>query len=229
MRWIGPAVVCVALVSLLAVSALAEDIHPPWWRGLYSTTSQIWEFSEPQPNPILPDGPAPGGMPPLPSTHLMVQPGPPLWDHWMDVDQPWQDPSGGGTVGMGVWPLSGIMDILVDNHNPPNEVKFVWLQLTWRPQEPGMEAEPLLVYFDPAPVNPPTIIDQIQLGPEWWHTTYAWEIRPNPVDEYFVIEGNINIDEVVIDTWCIPEPGTMLLLSTGVIAGLGVIRRRRRR
>jgi hypothetical protein len=210
--------VCALLFGGLALAALAEDVQPPWWRGQVSTTSQVWEFSTPQENPIPPDGPARGGQPPLPSTNIVVEAGPnEPWNHWLEMDHPYEYHS---YVGLGVWPLSGYMDVTVDNHNPPNEKKWVWLQLTWRPQDPG--EVPILTGFDPAPVAPPLLIAETPIGPDWRESTYFWEIRPNPVDERFGITGTINVDEVVIDTWCVPEPGALALLAVGglCVAGL---------
>ena len=59
----------------------------------------------------------------------------------------------------------------------------------------------------------------------WYESTYTWEIYPNPFDEWFTIAGDILVDEIVIDTWCIPEPATLALL---LIGGLALLRRRRK-
>jgi len=201
--------------------AMADDVQPPWWRGQWSTTSQIWEFNfvpetpggQP-PYPYLPDGPAPGGMPPLPSTIVHVTPGPQM--EWIP-----EDPQGSGRIG--IWPLSGWIDVIVDNHEPPNEVKYVWVQLTWRPQVLDHEP-PRLIGLDPPPSSGPEIVLEEDLGFGWTETTYKWEIRPNPVDEMFTIEGLIDVDELVVDTWCIPERATLSLLGLGPVA---LIRRRR--
>ena len=54
--------------------------------------------------------------------------------------------------------------------------------------------------------------------------SYTWEIYPNPIDEMFTIGGNIDVDGIIVDTWCIPEPATLGLLLLG---GLAMLRRRR--
>ncbi len=211
-----------ALAVLFAVifcaPVMGEDLNIPWWRGQISTTSQMWEFSTDQSTNLLPDGPAPGGQPPLPSTMVkLIEPGPLApWDHWYAQY---------GLDGrLGVWPLSGLMDVIVDNHNPPNEVKMVWVQLTWMSQD-GL-GTPIFQNLNPAPVQPPQLLQQIVLPDGWFHSTYYWEIRPNPPDEMFTITGTINVDELVIDTWCIPEPGTVTLAVLGLGTML-VLRRRR--
>lgn len=208
--------------------ALAEDLQPPWWRGQPSTTLQYWEFLTLQPNPIAPDGPGPLDEGPpyttgyLPSTQLSVYPGP-------GMDWSYDDPSDPLSPFKGIWPLSGEIHVTVDNHWEPREKKIVWIQITWRPQ--SETEKPLFRDFDPLPELEPQIVEEIDLGwphDHWCHwreTTYMWEIYPNPPWEMFTIYGTIDVAEIVIDTWCIPEPATISLLMLG---GLALVRIRRR-
>lgn len=224
-RW----TVCALAVMAITATAMAEDRDPARWRGELSTTSQVWEFLNPQqPGEIItPDRPAHNGQPFLPSTQIVWFPGAAPQQEWLQEDMPIQ----GTDIGIGVLPLSGWIDVVVDNHDPkPENQKWLWVQLTWRPQVDG--AQPGFDNFNP-PLPAGTAVQVEQSTPldptgnplGWVHTTYSWELDWNPPDEMFRIFGDINVDELVIDTWCIPEPATMSLLA---VAGLAVIGRKRR-
>ncbi|MDD5327947.1 MAG: PEP-CTERM sorting domain-containing protein [Phycisphaerae bacterium] len=198
---------CVAMTQIAA----AEDLMPPSWRGQLGTTSQVWEFESPMvPGATFfyaPDGPATGGLPPLPSTKIYWLTGSSPIDYWLNSD----------AGRSGVVPLSGSLDITVDNYDPhPDNIKLIWLQLTWRPQELG--SEPFFIDFDPLPTLPPVLIDEIPLNLDWKQSTYAWQLDWNPPDEQIILGGNINVDELVIDTWCVPEPTTICILGLGALS-----------
>ena len=71
-----------------------------------------------------------------------------------------------------------------------------------------------------------TKVDSIPLGPAFWeYGRWQFELQPNPAEELIQISGNLEICEIVVDTICIPEPGTGLLVALG--AGLVLVVRRR--
>jgi uncharacterized protein (TIGR03382 family) len=222
----------VLAVTLIPLAGLAEDLFPPWWRGVLSTTSQYWEFSTPtsgwedfdgdlQPDGLKPDGSPIGGQPFLPSTVVFVTPMP--GSGWIPdeyvTDYEYQGQT--GTVGIGVWPLSGWIDVIVDNHDPnPLNEKWIWVQITWRPQDLG--EFPIFEAFDPLPIGEPTVVGEVIFDPadplSWRTTAYFWRLDWNPPDEAFTISGTIDVDELVIDTWCVPEPGVLALAGLGLLA-----------
>lgn len=225
----GSTFLLVFCLVALSWAASAEDLFPPPWRGEWSTTSQYWEFSYPDkgdPNGLIPDGSPEGGQPYLESTRLWIVPEAGM--DWLQEDQPLEyEPE--QWVGFGVWPLSGYVDVLVDNHDPnPENVKLMWVQITWRPNDPA--EGPVFEQFDPCPAVDPVVVNEILFDPTnpngWRHTTYYWWLPYNPPDEWFRIGGDIHIDELVVDTWCTPIPEPTVLVLTGV--GLLALLRRKR-
>jgi len=101
------------------------------------------------------------------------------------------------------------------------------VQRSLRPQEAG--SKPEIYNLDPAaaPDYPVKLTDegQVPLGDGWFESTYTWRIPGNPLDESFTIGGTIDVDEIVIDTWCVPEAATFVLLGLG---GSLVVRRRKK-
>ena len=204
-----------------------EGDNPPPWRDELSTTSQVWHLETDYRGPIFPDGPAFGGKPPLYNTHLSVELG--SWSSEYLGHQ-------------GVWHLDGAahINVVVANHRPPNDYKLLRLQLVWVGSSlPSTHLRLLTDFGASGPdgpydhTDPVVIADSIRPSPTpsdpWWHhTTYEWEIYPNPVDEWFIIGLNpdvqASVDALLIDTWCIPEAATLAVLFLG---GLAVLRRRR--
>ncbi len=235
-KLLSVSVVVLLLAGSTVVLATPNTIQaPPWPIDQWSTTTQWWEFGpdnngagDPSHAPgsgVKPDGPGP---------LIEGQPGDPYLDPgylpstelWIEFFSPWieEDPSGR----TGIWPLSGIIDVVVDNHNPPNEKKIVWVQIIWAERIPGEHPDVPIV----TPVNQaghltttPELVGGVHedLGDGWYESTYTWEIYPNPVDEWFTIGGDIRVDALIIDTWCVPEPATLGLL---LIGGLVLLRRR---
>lgn len=201
--------ITLTVLSVFAVAAQADDLNPPPWRGQPRTTFQEWQFLTPDDTPAPEFVNNPYGMP---TAQVWPGTGQAYWPVW-----------GGRT---GVWPLSGAMELYVPNI-PGGEYKDIWVQLTWAKQAfasvpvlsttPGGTVE-LLSQIDIGPTNEPP-----PAGANWWHTTYNIRIYPNPAFETIRIDGTVMIDQVVIDTICIPEPASLGLLMIG---GLLLVRRR---
>ncbi len=194
----------------------ADDINPPtlWQRGEPGSTYQQWEFSSDNINPVPDFLDNPFGTP-----VLTVYP-----------DDPWLEEWGGHS---GVWSLSGAIQTEIPNYQILNDYKLIQIQLTWSTEFPVPVAPVVIIESDP--VGEVTLLDEetIILGPtgvpsagdNWYHTTFLYEIVPNPNIETITISGTIMVDELVIDTICVPEPATMSLL---VIGGIALLIRRRK-
>ncbi len=115
--------------------------------------------------------------------------------------------------------------------------KEIWIQLNWEPQEPGNV--PTLQFIDPLglPTTLPlsaTVLwqgDPVNTWREVVHSMYHFDIYPNPAYESFQISGGINVDEFVVNTYCVgvPEPATWTyLLLVGAACCLAFCRQRRR-
>jgi len=187
-------------VLLAAATAFADDWFPPPWRGQDGSTFQEWRFLTPDLIPV-PDVVINKYGQPL----LEVNPA----GQWLDSFN----------SALGVWPLSGEMDLYIPNRPLPLEQKDIWIQLTWMPGElsdPSLSDEPIvgIVPFDSMQMSRENFIDPNG----WTHTTFIISIYPNPAREWINVKGNILVDQLVIDTICIPEPTTIVLLGLGALA-----------
>lgn len=219
--WATLAVLTALFVVLSAGTSLALDLNPPDWRGLPDTTVQGWDFN------VSFDEPTPDwGTNPYGGSIAFVTPGPSPYDQWLEE---YDDM-------VGVWPLSG--EIYVEVPNTPYDQlreKLIWVQLTWQP-EPGAVVDfPIVAVVDALPLTFPlplsgTAIATIPAGfGDWQHTTFLIPLPENPEWEAISITGEIFVDELVIDTYCVPEPSTMTLAVLGLAGLVGIMIRRRRR
>ena len=201
-----------------AFSAIhADDLNPPtlWQRGEQGSSFQQWEFLSDNPNPAPDYLENPFGIP-----ILTVYPLHPWEQEW------------GGRPGV----LSGAIKTEIPNNLADNDFKLLQMQLTWSSEYP-VSVEPVIIIES---TGETTLKEEttISLGPtgvagagsDWYHTTYLYEIVPNPFVETITISGSIMVDELVIDTICPgeynpPEPATLALLAIG---GLTVLKRRRK-
>jgi len=201
-----------AVFAFCAASAFADDINPPpWQRGAPGTTYAQWEFLTPDPI----------AMPDLVNNPFGVSPAqvtPGLLQNWWPI---W-----GGKEG--VWPLSGTIRVPIQNSPIPNPYKDIWIQITWAQQ--AVNVFPVVTELTKS-LTADLVGDSIIGGHNegvgdglWHHSTYHIRMFPNPIFEEILIEGAIMVDELVIDTQCVPEPSSILVLA-GLVGF--VIRRRK--
>jgi hypothetical protein len=202
------------MVLSAAVCASAREFPPPSWIGNDGTTFQQWSFmvqdSDPQPPDILPHWINEFGGTPL----LSVYGG--EWSDNVDGHQ-------------GSWKFMGFgSGMVVDIPNNPKSqpVKEIWVELTWKaaglsnfiPDQPIVN-----VWADHFEVE--HILPDVQMDNNWMASLYKINIWPNPSSEQITINGDIRLDQVIVDTYCVPEPATVGLLICGALLAF---RRRRK-
>lgn len=194
---------CMAVTLAAGSSTFADDSYsPPWQRGSNGTTFQEWDFSQSdtEPSPISDTLYNPYGSPLL---RVNTSHG------WLDVVD---------DTHVGVWPLSGEIDVYIPNRPLRLERKEIWLQLTWKPADlcpdPFLPAEPI-VGITPFETMTMSRAENLDLGDDWVYTAFMINLYPNPDAEWITIKGDILVDQLVIDTYCIPEPTTFVLLGAG--------------
>ncbi len=202
---------CLVLLSTSAVASL-HDLDAPTWRGQLGTTLQQWDFIEgvPPEQSILPD--PENFFNPNGPVELFYYPG--FTSGWMP------DFEGHG----GVLPLSGSIRIDIPNYPDPNPYKDIIVQLVWAPETPRgnpvVEALPDHQDFGEFGMLEETAL----LDGPWRYSKYKIHLEPNPAYEQVWISGSIMVDSIIVDTICVPEPVTMLLLGLG-----GLVLRNRRK
>ncbi len=205
-------ILAAALMAVLAtVPAVADDLNPPWWRGLEGTTFQEWTFDQ-----------APGTAP-------------------TDVNNPYGDPvllTQGDWVAPGVL-ISRDLSFVIPNRPVLDPYKYIRIQATY--STPAGVTPELQLHIESEPQAGWQVVGSgIQPGQDPTHLTwYSWwdiVMKPNPHIEYIrlgAIPGatwTVYWDQVVIDTWCqpIPEPMSMTLAGLGIASVIGGRRLRRR-
>jgi len=202
-----------AAVILMAPVALADDlIDPPWERVTTpGTTYAEWDgwFDWEVDGDYLPD------------------------DEYNPYGQPIVTDDELGTV---LDEYAGRYDVLqVLNGDPvaiqipntgneaPDTWKDIYLQITWHwdgaPDIPEISI--------PATGGTIAFTDEFQLGDGWWYTRYHIHLEPNPNFEELTLWPldweTLLIDQIVVDTICLPEPASLGGLALGALL---LIRRR---
>lgn len=181
----------------------ALDLNAPDWRGDDGTTYQVWDFST-SANPSDADDYVNVECP------CVVVYGNYPYTRWKESDLGEQ----------GVWAFEDYMLVNIPNIPQENPYKEIWLQIVyWGDGEPE-------IFTDPQSSSM-TLVDEQTLDSGYIHATYSIIIEPNPFEEsIFIMPRNctLYVDNLVIDTICVPEPLTLGLLGIGAL----LIRRRKR-
>lgn len=119
----------------------------------------------------------------------------------------------------GIWryTASGDMHIYIPNtgDNSPGTYKDIWLQIIYA--DPAGAGVDLPIITSP-PYTTLDRVSQVDLLDGFLLDVYKIRIEPNPPGEEiltFTIQCALYIDEVIVDTICVPEPATLVLLGLG--------------
>jgi len=207
------AILCIGVI--FASNCLADDLLPPSWRGEANSTFQMWEFG----NSNIPADLSAGWFNPYGTPQANIN-NPFNLVSWLPSYN-----AGGNVTAYGIWKLYAgtlILDIPNTLNTDPDSSKEIWLQITYfDPYGAGLSL--------PIDVNPDyaelTRERSIILDTNFTHDTYKIILKPNPLEETITIspiQCQLYVDQIVIDTICVPEPATIMLLG---LAGL-LIRKR---
>jgi len=215
-------VLCVVLSlscsAFATLTGLATDLLEPSWRGMPNTTLQAWSFDDGGVNPAYLDPSLDMNPYGTPVAEVFTP------DTGFPMQTYWQSNNSGHD---GVWRLYGndymLLDIPNTENTAPNTSKEIWLQITYsavsifnKPQLQIMPGDVTVEHVQE------TVIDDL-----FYHDVFKITLVPNPTEEWIAIlprDCTLYIDEIVVDTICIPEPATLLVLSIG---GLAALRKRR--
>ena len=202
--------------------AQADDYWIPEWRGEPGTTWAVWDNWIAYPGSMSADATDsnPAG---VAAPYALADPtGAALMDSWTD------------SLGENRWNVMHIIadDALMfhlDNYDRDWPEKHVWIQITYDSDQALPEAFNVVAGYDGGtfPFHVPANLVAVTEPPGWVTAAYEFSFEPNPQWEEIFLKfegGSAYVDQVVIDTWCIPEPGTIVLLSLGTVF---LVRRRK--
>jgi hypothetical protein len=208
-----------AVLCLSASMASADYFGPPGWENNPFFTHQSWNF--PTSLPL--------GVPYGPDAGYVNPNGMPLATR---VAGSWLNDLGAGR--QGGWSFGGGTSSVLASIYVPNAAnqalkKELWFQATVKTNTPQDLRLAIAVYDNNG--NPFTLATSLDVDPfavdgdgTWAHVTGRYWIRPQPAWETVVLTGSLGpneyliVDQVDIDTQCVPEPSALaMLLGVGVL------------
>jgi hypothetical protein len=205
---------------------LADYYDPPAWNHSDPTfTHQDWDFTT-SANPSPPETyQNPFGTPTFGITGAT----------WFPSAAPFIPGSTRTGLWAGVGSGSATVTLGIPNQQDLTKDKLVWLQVTIG--STNIDGLQMGVNLLPNAGQTVTVLDErlyaMPSGEQYgYYYEKLWSISPQPSFETITAQVNFSggilaIDEVTVDTICVPEPVTMLGVFLGVSGLAGYIRRRR--
>jgi len=215
--------ICLVLVCVLSTvsTVLADDLYPPTWRGLPGTVTAEWDSWTGFGYMMYPDS----------------------WNSNPGLPYPPDSYAYNGTTLLpeyngrtNVIELTGDrqIDFWLPNFDNENPYKDVWIQVTYYAVS-GDQYSSVDAYAYMAEVTEPVLITEYSYEGGWYTDVWNLQIRPNPEWELIYVNFTAGVggteplypaylDQVVIDTICVPEPATICLLGLGAVS---LIRRKK--
>lgn len=210
-------VTVLAVLCLSASFAAADYVDPPNWGDNPYYTHQSWEFDTESLSPDV-------------------------------VDNPYGDPLmviNGGVYSNGGWMFNG--PITADQMNPqlgiyipntpnPELLKEIWLQVTLNTNDWGLaDSLQLWAMANNGTPYPPNLeeldINVVDETTGRIRLTVPIDIFPQPANEWIYLTASMDegsfifLDEIDVDTRCVPEPSAIVLLVCSAIMGIMAYRR----
>jgi len=212
------------VLLVLSAASSADDSFPPSWRGGQRTVHAEWDTWQ-----------SGGG-------GASIAP-----DAWSANPATVGAPAAGlGTTGSYVATYEGRNDVIelnqdddlwfeLDNYDQANPLKTIRVQVTYY-LEGKLAVSRFNVWTDPTgqPQEIPAVVLNTVVHPDMWATDmFELTLTPNPEWEKIGLKFEFYppayVDQVVIDTRCVPEPAAALLLAPGLVLASAARRRRRGR
>ena len=109
-----------------------------------------------------------------------------------------------------------MLDIPNTDNTDPETYKIVQLQMTY--SVTGGPYANLRFFANGGLSDYIVPVSTVDLGNDWMSSVWEFTIEPNPEYELISLapyECTMYIDEIVVDTICVPEPATLCLLAFG--------------
>jgi len=196
-------VLCI-IVFLPTLANAHVEFEPPWASD-EGTTLQEWTFDDDD-NPAPPEN--------IRNEYgeaaALITVG--------DLGEGWLHSLPGLGTQTGLWDLGsgGTIVLEIDNRDEPLPYKEIWLQVTYYMDisQPPIVDVPGATFLGGETV----IVEESGIG-GWYLDLSKWRMEPNPSHETIILTADPSwgavIDQIVVNTICIPEPVSLGLLAFG--------------